>query len=105
MCMCAFKGQIVSGCTAVLLNTQARGLCSTGSVQRDGGMQETERGRVDGCVCVKVQGENRQCAQTHVILQIYAFISFLSFYFPLIIPFHLLEQIFLSLYPSLLWII
>lgn len=73
VCVC----ECVSGCTAVLLSTQARGLHSTGSVQRDGGMQETGRGRVEGCICVKVHGENNQfCGRRpHVILQIY--VSFL----------------------------
>lgn len=48
----------VSACAAVLLSTQARGSCSTGSVQRDGGMQEEGGGRVDGSICICVQGES-----------------------------------------------
>lgn len=55
LCHCRVR---VLGCTAVLLSTQARGSCSTGSVQRDGGKQDTERGRVDArwqhlCECAK----------------------------------------------------
>lgn len=62
LCHCSVR-ECVSGCTAALLNTRARGLHSTGSVQRDGGMQETERGRLDGSICVKVHGENKSVLQ------------------------------------------
>lgn len=74
----------VSGCTAALLSAQARGSCSTGSVQRDGGMQETERGRVDGSICVKEREENSQRAPTRAILQVYSsFPSLVSTFLPL----------------------
>ena len=58
VCVCVCVCACVSAGAAVLLSTEARGSCSTGSVQKDGGMQEEGGGRVDGSICICVQGES-----------------------------------------------
>lgn len=60
VCVCV----VACSCTAALLNTQARGLRSAGSVQRDGGMQ-TDRGRLDGCVFICSGRAESACITPH----------------------------------------
>lgn len=68
----------VGGCTAALLNARARGSCSTGSVRRDGGMQDTERGREDAGICVR-EGESSPARTTSCSSS--SSLSFLTFLF------------------------
>lgn len=85
VCVCVW------GCAAVLLSTQARGSCSTGSVQRDGGKKETEREREreDGWT-KDTSVWKREQSRNHVTLQICSS-------FPSVAP------TFLPLFPFISW--